>query len=320
MLGRRTRGKLRRAPSRPETLAAERASCTVFPHAVPDVSCAAGLHPEPLHVHTFSAMSIQLTQLLELSHELCHARKRRCEWETHAEGVLRRRKDANTPPPPGPAATLRSALDGSGDDVRADIAEMHLLCESLRSQGLSPRAPDAEHAYARLLSAVKRPSRSDTASFEGSDFEWMIDGGDDSDVVAPRAGCAATGPRSLSRVSFGDQRANRLTSSGSGDDSSETAEMIFACHSEAADARECRLTNALHRLSSLLRSTASAAPVLESADSEDDDSEEDEEAAALALIEETSREAMIEAERHELSQMLVSSALDMAAAIPAVEV
>jgi len=267
-------------------------------------------------VHTFSAMSIQLTQLLELSHELCHARKRRCEWETHAEGVLRRRKDANTPPPPGPASTLRNALGGSGDDVRADIAEMHLLCESLRSQGLSPRAPDAEHAYARLLSA----SRSDTASFEGSDFEWMIDGGDDSDIVVPRAECAATGPRIFSRVAFGDQRANSQTSSESDDDSNETAEMIFASHSEAADARECRLTNALHRLSSLLRNTASAVPVLENTDSEDEDSEEDEEAAALALIEETSREAMIEAERYELSQMLVSSALDMAAANPAVEV
>jgi len=253
-------------------------------------------------------MSIQLTQLLELSHELCHARKRRCEWETHAESVLRRRRDAflgtqeNTPPPPGPAASLRKAGD-SGMVESADIAEMQVLCESLRAQGLSPRAPDVEQAYARLLSAAARPGRSDDACIEGSDFEWMTAGNED--AVASGADCAVSGP-GLSCAPNGD-RQSRASEGGSENATggSPTAPLL---HCESDGARECRLAGALHRLSSLLRSTVSP-----NEESEDED-EEDEEAATLALVEQMSREAMIEAERYELSQLLVSSALDVAAA------
>lgn len=257
-------------------------------------------------------MSIQLTQLLELSHELCHARKRRCEWETHAESVLRRRRDAflgtsgDTPPPPGPAASLRKA--GGGMVESADVAEMQVLCESLRAQGLSPRAPDVEQAYARLLSAAARPGRSDDSCIEGSDFEWMAAGNED--AVGSSADCAASGP-GLSCAPNGDRQSRAAEcSSETASDGSPTTAML---HCESNGARECRLAGALHRLSSLLRSTGSP-----DEGSEDED-EEDEEAATLALVEQMSREAMIEAERHELSQLLVSSALDVAAASMPVE-
>ena len=68
-------------------------------------------------------MSFQLVQLLELSHDLARARKRRLEWEA-----------CPTAADSGPAAT-----EGCGEDA----AEMELLRASLRTRGLAPRPPDA---------------------------------------------------------------------------------------------------------------------------------------------------------------------------------
>ena len=100
-------------------------------------------------------MSIPLAQLLELSYDLAQGRKRRHEWETHAEVVT-------VAPEAEPEAT-----QGLGDDA----TEMELLHASLRDKGLTPRAPDAEHAFLRLVCADHRSAKS--RKLEGSVFDWM---------------------------------------------------------------------------------------------------------------------------------------------------
>ena len=119
-------------------------------------------------------MSIPLAQLLELSHDLAQGRKRRCEWETHAEQAV-------TVAPPSkeePAET-----EGRGNE---DAVEMKLLHAALREQGLAPRAPDAEHAFLRLVCADTRSVKAQ--KIEGSEFEWMS-------VPAAEAPLQCTRPR-----------------------------------------------------------------------------------------------------------------------------
>jgi len=121
-------------------------------------------------------MSIPLAQLLELSHDLAQGRKRRCEWETHAEQAV-------TVAPPSkeePAET-----EGRGNE---DAVEMKLLHASLREQGLAPRAPDAEHAFLRLVCADTRSVKAQ--KIEGSEFEWMS-------VPAAEAPSSAQGPAKI---------------------------------------------------------------------------------------------------------------------------
>lgn len=73
--------------------------------------------------------------------------------------------------------SMRSQSAGIHEDpvVAADMAEMQLLGGSLRTQGLKPRAPDAENAFLRLLSADARLGKpSQVCSLEGTDFDWLF--------------------------------------------------------------------------------------------------------------------------------------------------
>jgi hypothetical protein len=111
-------------------------------------------------------MSISLPSLLDLSYSLSCGRKRRNEWESLAEMAPRKN--------PG---SKRTQSDCSYDDpiVAADMAEMQLLDGSLRTQSLMPRAPDAENAFLRLLSADARLGKpSQVCSLEGTDFDWLF--------------------------------------------------------------------------------------------------------------------------------------------------
>jgi hypothetical protein len=118
-------------------------------------------------------MSIPLAQLLELSHDLAQGRKRRCEWETYAE------KAVTVAPKDEP-----EEAEGRGN-ASEDAVEMKLLRALLREQGLAPRAPDAEHAFLRLVCADTRSAKAQ--KIEGSGFEWMS-------VPAAEAPSSAQGP------------------------------------------------------------------------------------------------------------------------------
>jgi hypothetical protein len=116
-------------------------------------------------------MSIRLTQLLGLSYDLAQGRKRRSEWEAFAEKAT----SVN-----GDEASLTGGYssDESSGDSSDDAAEMQFLQAALRAQGLGPRAPDAEHAFLRLMCADRRTK---AQKIEGTDFDWMVT----MDVVEP---------------------------------------------------------------------------------------------------------------------------------------
>jgi hypothetical protein len=118
-------------------------------------------------------MSIRLTQLIGLSYDLAQGRKRRSEWEAFAEKAT----SVN-----GVEASLTGGYyrcsDESNSDSSDDAAEMQFLQAALRAQGLGPRAPDAEHAFLRLMCADRRTKAQKT---EGTDFDWMVT----VDVVEP---------------------------------------------------------------------------------------------------------------------------------------
>jgi len=240
-------------------------------------------------------MSFQLVQLLELSHDLARARKRRLEWEA-----------CPTAADSGPAAT-----EGCGEDA----AEMELLRASLRTRGLAPRAPDAEHAFLRLVSA----DRSVKAQTLGPDLEWL---------ACPVAQTAPSGsaellcpPKSKAKTSGSDDTFLRLLAVSCDDEGLDTVARIpsevFNTDVRGRDmpadrpaeegAASTRLPAALERLRALVSSgsrddastTDSIDDVWETGSLPDED---------LEFVAEIAQEAMAEAEREELAEVLAEQA------------
>ena len=258
-------------------------------------------------------MSIRLSQILGLSYDLAQGRKRRSEWEAFAEKAT----SVN-----GVEASLTGGYyrcsDESNSDSSEDAAEMQFLHASLRAQGLAPRAPDAEHAFLRLMCADRRTK---AQKIEGTDFDWMVT----VNVVEPAGKVQILCPPKAGKMGADiDCTFARLLA----DTFSEDTVDPFAPPSELlADAphgpeqlphtedlhehgaSSTRLPVALARLSALLScdsasSSSSDDTSTESADEEfydHDDSLSEEDAI---FCEEVSREVLIEAEREELVRML----------------
>ena len=106
-------------------------------------------------------MSIPLSLLVQLAHDLSEGRKRRREWEE--EAAQGRRCEA--------CGAAEAPAEG-GAPAGADAAEMRLMREALCARGLSPRAPDAEHAFLRLVSASARGVATLPAAC-AAEVEWM---------------------------------------------------------------------------------------------------------------------------------------------------
>ena len=113
-------------------------------------------------------MPIPLSQLVQLAHDLWLGRKRQREWEETA-GQGRGQQ------PPTCAAT-ESPVETAPVDAD-EAAEMRLMRQALCARGLTPRAPDAEHTFLRLLSASARGARTLPATYgkDGGDSEldWL---------------------------------------------------------------------------------------------------------------------------------------------------
>ena len=241
-------------------------------------------------------MSVQLVQLLELSHDLARARKRRLEWEA-----------CPTAADSGPAT--------EGEGFGEDAAEMELLRASLRTRGLAPRAPDAEHAFLRLVSA----DRSVKAQTLGPDLEWL---------ACPVAQTAPSGsaellcpPKSKAKTSGSDDTFLRLLAVSCDDEGLDTVARIpsevFNTDVRGRDmpadrpaeegAASTRLPAALERLRALVSSgsrddastTDSIDDVWETGSLPDED---------LEFVAEIAQEAMAEAEREELAEVLAEQA------------
>ena len=95
-------------------------------------------------------MPVEVAHMLELSHALYQGRKRRCEWEIHAEHHIRRRKDTEVQ---GGGPIQAPATEGLPKDC--NLAEIKYLQACLRQSGLTPRAPDAEMAFLKMGAALK---------------------------------------------------------------------------------------------------------------------------------------------------------------------
>ena len=206
-------------------------------------------------------MSIRLPELLELSHDLCHARKRRSEWEfLHDECLRNLPKVARRSPCPEPAAETRARGSNCADLI--DDAESGFLRAAIEERGFSPREPLAELVFLQLLRAHgPRAPATRTRGGEGTDFEWMCV--DDEEVVQLH-GAAPAHQKTVDRVE------------------------------EVGSAQE----EVLKRLSELLHAgTPPPSPACPA-------DEDEEHAEALALREEMTHAAMIEAEHEELSLLL----------------
>lgn len=300
-------------------------------------------------------MSIQLTQLLELSNDLSLGRKRRVDWEVEAEKRSRQSAEsrADTPAKKGPlkdeaASSTSGTCESESSDIVADIAEMKFLSASLAANGLTPRSPDAENAMLQLLSADARYAQAPVASLEGAGFEWMDDLSRENvdailDVLKEPAGKTKKTSRPdreqvFARVlctKYDDDHAATCIPSDFGLNSSSTKDTPLGLSDIAGDAAErdalCVVdrakhdfalddwalvlqTEAIERLRALLRMPGAQATrathcAQHGAESSDDGEEE---ASELSLIEDMSRQAMEEAERQELAELLVCTALDVA--------
>jgi len=278
-------------------------------------------------------MSIQMSHLLELSHDLCYGRKRRSEWEVHAERNSRQRTILALQP---------TAEESTTDTAPAcdNAADMKYLHAVLGEQGLVPRDASAEHAMLQLLSAESLSKQQLLLpGAQGSDLEWIS-----ADVTAlpcrrssvsvsdSTKACKPTGGDDLSA----DEIFHRLigVDAGSGDEAEVVAPILYEPPSSSLNANlpsnkhveddandfivcedasivaGTRLPEALDRLRALCRVYAPCEEFEESEDYDDYDHEHDEE--MQKMIEDMSREAMADAERHELSSLLMSTALEVA--------
>ena len=259
-------------------------------------------------------MSIRLTQLIGLSYDLAQGRKRRSEWEAFAEKATSVDGDEDSLTG-GYCCSHESSGDSS--DSSDDAAEMQFLHASLRAQGLPPRAPDAEHAFLRLMCADRRAK---AQKLQGTDFDWMLM----SDVVEPAGKLEILcPPKADKKGADSDSTFARLLadtfSADTVDPFAPPSELLADAHGpdqlphtedlHEHGASNTRLPVALARLSALLScdsasSSSSDDTSTESADEEfydHDDSLSEEDAI---FCEEVSREVLIEAEREELVRML----------------
>ena len=278
-------------------------------------------------------MPIQLSQLLELSHDLAIGRKRRCEWETCAEKISRHDIGAAALHRMKPESEFSCPADLWKDNVlAADMAEMKFLGQSLRAEGLKPRSPVAESAFLRLLCAD--PKSMHEVKIEGSDLEWLnlMEEVVEEEKI-PRA-CMASCLKAVEfkdkAPTFADDTFARLLEINAS--SSDDAEDPFVAPSKVLNAvtrnrheaimvksvqrvsdlqqeQTGRLPDALQRLREIVSSMHT--PGRPEIDSEANDEDDAEKAARALLIEEMSEETMIEVERHELSEFLVEVALDI---------
>jgi hypothetical protein len=113
-------------------------------------------------------MPIPLAQLVQMAHELWLGRKRQREWEeTAGQGRDQQPVACEAEEPPVETAPVDAD----------EAAEMRLMRQTLCAQGLTPRAPDAEHAFLRLLSASARGARTLPATYGkgggDSELDWL---------------------------------------------------------------------------------------------------------------------------------------------------
>lgn len=295
-------------------------------------------------------MSIQLTQLLELSNDLSLGRKRRLNWESEAEKGSRQSAEsrADTLAKTAPLKDDAASCFVESSDIVADIAEMKFLSASLAANGLTPRSPDAENAMLQLLSADARSAQAPVASLGGAGFEWMADLSRENvdailDVLKEPAGKTKKTSRPdreqvFARVlcaKYDDDHAATCIPSDFGLNSSSTEDTPLGLSDVAGDAAErdahCVVdrakhdfmlddlalvlqTEAIERLRALLRMPGVQATLATQCAQRGAESSDDgeEEASELSLVEDMSREAMEEVERQELAQLLVCTALDVA--------
>ena len=238
-------------------------------------------------------MSIRLSQILGLSYDLAQGRKRRSEWEAFAEKAT----SVN-----GDQASLTGGQSCCSDESSGDSSdEMQFLHTSLRAQGLAPRAPDAEHAFLRLMCADRRTK---VQKLEGTDFDWMlpVDAVELEPAVKVEILCP---PKADKQGADNDATFARLLADTFSEDNVDPLAPPEAPERHTEDLHEhgaasTRLPVALARLSALLSCYSSAESANEEFYDHDDIlSEED-----TIFCEEVSREALIEAEREELSWML----------------
>jgi len=287
-----------------------------------------------------SGMSIPLSRILVLSHDLYLGRKRQAEWEASPEQTSRNKADthADAPQSDSPAASCSSVPD--------DVAEIKFLRESLGSRGIVPRAPATETALLRLWCAS--PSFS---PIQGSDLNWMacFDSPETATPVCAQGEfeClipAKDNPPSangnfcnlLSLSSFGEERptlafpsrADMNVDLNASSKRSAVLRSTFVSPLDLSDVKAEReggreggrekahvenivckprlpdglvqptMHEAIDRLRALLRKNVQDL-------GEESDTEEEEAAETLKLVQKMSREAMLEAERQELSQLLM---------------
>ena len=263
-------------------------------------------------------MSIRLTQLLGLSYDLAQGRKRRSEWEAFAEKAISVNGDEASLTGGCCCSDESSSLRHESSDSSGNAAEMQFLHAALHAQGLAPRAPDAEHAFLRLMCADRRTK---AQKIEGTGFDWMLP----VDVVEPAGKVdILCPPKAGKKGANSDSTFARLLADTFIEDNVNPFEPPSYLHRDDQQgpdrlphnedlhehgAASTRLPVALARLSALLScdsasSSSSDDTSTESAnegfyDHDDSLSEED-----AIFREEDSREAMIEAEREELSRML----------------
>lgn len=220
---------------------------------------------------TSMPQSIELSRLLELSHDLHVGRKRRVEWEEHVEAACRRRTEVAEPAQLDNAVAY-SAQPPTPDSLKEDavfqreVAEIQFLHASLNACGLRPRAPDAEHAFLHLMSAVSARSNKGhpVVSLEGTDFEW---------------------------INGEDGQGNDVTKMPK-----ETSNQRVA-YEDSASGQEILLAQAMQRLHELLQDHQDLG-----CDGDNSDDNADEAEALKEMV----REAMIEAETQELAEMLAT--------------
>jgi len=206
-------------------------------------------------------MSIPLTQLIGLSHDLYHGRKRRYEWEQQAERRCRMHWVTESVAASAQPRAAEAHMDTAAEDKplsealsEEDRTEMRLLVDALAARGLAVREAAAERAMMRLLLAdASRPAAPKGAA-RGCDFGWLV-----GEEAAP----------------------------------SVPVKLRFQYVEGDGEVNEMRLHEALQRLLTLIKEPTRGQDL----DSEDSDNEDVE---AEALVE-LSREFMQEAEWEELA-------------------
>jgi hypothetical protein len=249
-------------------------------------------------------MSIPLTQILELSHQLYLGRKRQADWESRFEKRSRREGEV-------PADVSFDLQETLKDTVYSDeIAEMKILRDDLRSKGSAPRDPDTETALLNLWSAAAAAKDAvilGSNTFLGDDFEWMIDANFSlsSPVLAQEPAKDETvGVQTFAKLRLPhtpDLNINVASSSSSRVD--DFCDFTVNAEKQSPQAPKARLQKGLERLCVLLKPASVLNPV-SSKKCRLCECDDDEQTEMLKMLQEMSRKVMLEVEREELNQML----------------